>query len=109
MRKTERSWNLEKSLKTALIYDEKSPVRRCDILLTILLPLSLAKSAIKIKIVKVVLFVALIILNSECTCDLTNVAASIYDRKIAVQTFDTIHDILRSLSLAQSLFEGRNA
>ena len=32
-----------------------------------------------------------------------------YDRKNAARPFDTIHDILRSLSLVNSLLKGRNA
>ena len=34
---------------------------------------------------------------------------SMYDRKNAARPFDTIHDILRCLSLVQSLPKGRNA
>ena len=48
-------------------------------------------------------------LNCESACNLLDVLASIYDRKMAARLFDIIHDILRSLSLAQSLLEGRNA
>ena len=40
---------------------------------------------------------------------MTAVPASIYDRKIVARHFDTIQDILQSLSLEQSLLEGRNA
>ena len=61
------------------------------------------------KIVKCVKFWVLICFNCESTCDLTDVSASIYDIKIDARPFDTIHDILRGLSLAQSLFKGRNA
>ena len=42
-------------------------------------------------------------------CDSTDVPASIYDRKMDARLFDTIHEILRCLSLAQSLLKGRNA
>ena len=42
-------------------------------------------------------------LNYVCTSDLTDVIASINDRKTAVYLIDTIHDIPRSLSLAQPL------
>ena len=45
----------------------------------------------------------------ESTCDLTEVKASIYDRKYAARPFDSIHDILRCVSLVQSLQKGRNA
>ena len=45
----------------------------------------------------------------ESTCDSTDVLASMYDRKTAARSFDTIHDILRSLSLAQYFLKGRNA
>ena len=41
--------------------------------------------------------------------NLTDFPASIYVKKAAARSFDTIRDILRSLSLAQSLFKGRNA
>ena len=52
---------------------------------------------------------SLILFNFESKCDLTNVSASVYDRKIDARPFDTIHDILRCLSLAQSLRKGQNA
>ena len=48
-------------------------------------------------------------LNCENDCDLKDVPSSIYDRKRAARRFDTIHDILISLSLAQSILQGRNA
>ena len=48
-------------------------------------------------------------LNCERTCGLKDVSASIYDRKTDARPFDTIHDILRFLSLAQSLRKSRNA
>ena len=60
-------------------------------------------------IVKFVPLMPLIFLNCGRTCDLTDDTASIYDRKTAARHFDTIHDILRALSLAQSLLKGRNA
>ena len=41
--------------------------------------------------------------------DFRDVEASIYDRKTAAQPFDTTDDILRSLSLAQSLLKDQNA
>ena len=47
--------------------------------------------------------------NYEGTCDSTDVLASLYDRKTAARAFDTIHDILRSLSLVESPSKGRNA
>ena len=47
--------------------------------------------------------------NYETTCDVRDVPASIYDTKTAARRFDTIHDILRSLGLAQSLRKRRNA
>ena len=40
---------------------------------------------------------------------MTDVSPLMYDRKTAARFFNTIHDILRSLSLEQSLLEGRNA
>ena len=45
-------------------------------------------------------------LNSESTSDFTYVPAPMYDRKTTARTFDTIHDIIRSLSLAQSFLKG---
>ena len=45
----------------------------------------------------------------ESSCDLTDAEYSMYDRKIADRPFDSIHDILRSLSLVEFLLEGRNA
>ena len=48
-----------------------------------------------------------IFLNGESTCNLTDVPASIYDKK--TRRLDTILDILLSLSFAQALFNGRNA
>ena len=47
--------------------------------------------------------------NCESTCDLTDVQASMYDRKTAGRPFDTIDDTLRSRSLVRSLLKGRNA
>ena len=47
-------------------------------------------------------------LNFGSTCDLTDVPASINDRKTDARPFDTIYDILRCLSLLQSLFKDRN-
>ena len=59
------------------------------------------------KIVKFVKIMALIFLNCDSKFDLTD--ASKYDRKMDARPFDTIHDILRCLSVAQSLLKGRNA
>ena len=53
------------------------------------------------KIVKSEKIMAQTFFNYEGTCDSTDVPASIYDRKTAARPFDTINDILRSLSLAQ--------
>ena len=61
------------------------------------------------KIVKFEKIMALIFLNCESKFDSTDVPSWIYDRKTAARPFDTIHDILRCLSLAQSLLKGRNA
>ena len=60
------------------------------------------------KIVKLVKFGQLIFLNCKRMCDLTDVLASIYDRKMDARPFDTIHDILRCLSFVQSLFKDEN-
>ena len=48
----------------------------------------------------------LIFSNCESTCVLTEVPASIYDRKTAARPFDTIHDILWCHIIVQSLLEG---
>ena len=61
------------------------------------------------KIVKFEKIMALIFLNCESKFDSTDVPSWIYDRKTAARPFDTIHDILRCLSLAQSILKGRNA
>ena len=47
-------------------------------------------------------------LNCENTFDFTDVQAAIYDRKTVACRFTTINEILRSLSLAQSLPECAN-
>ena len=60
------------------------------------------------KIIKFVKFGPLIFSNCERTSDLTNVPASIYDRKVDTRPFDTIKFIVRCLSLVQSLLKGRN-
>ena len=44
--------------------------------------------------------------NWQKSFDLTDVSSWIYDRTTVAQSFDTIHDILRSLSLAQALLKG---
>ena len=57
------------------------------------------------KIVKFVIFGVFIFFNCESTCDFTDITASIYDRKMDARLFDNIHDILRCISLVQSLLE----
>ena len=47
------------------------------------------------------------LLNRESKCDRTLVLASFYEIKIAARPVDTIQDILRSLSLAQTLLKDR--
>ena len=70
----------------------------------------MAQSAHKVKkIVNFVKFGPLIFLNRKITCNSTDVPASIYDRKMDGRPFDTINDILRCLSLVQSLLKSRNA
>ena len=54
------------------------------------------------KIAKFVKFMAHF-LNCKSTYDLTDVQASIYDKKTASRRFDLVHDILSLLILAQSL------
>ena len=58
---------------------------------------------------EILIFVDLIVLNFESTCDLTDVKASVYDTKTAARHFEIIYDILRSLGLAQFLLKGQNA
>ena len=61
------------------------------------------------KIVKFVEFGPLIFFYCESTCDLKDLPASIYDRKMDARPFDTIHDFLRCRSLVRSLLKGRYA
>ena len=42
-------------------------------------------------------------LNCESTCDLTDVAASMYDRKTVTQPFDTFNDVLRCPSVKKQV------
>ena len=58
------------------------------------------------KIVKFVIFMALFFSECESTCYLTDIAASIYDKKTGARPFDTIKVIQQSLDLAQSLLKG---
>ena len=61
------------------------------------------------EIIKFVKIMAQTCLNGKSTCDLTDVPASMYGRKTTALPFDTIYDILRSHSLAQSVLKGRFA
>ena len=70
-------------------------------------PLSLAPSAFKVK--NFVKIKAVIVWKCESRCELTDVPASLNDKKNPARLFDTISDILRSLSLAQSLLKVWNA
>ena len=54
------------------------------------------------KIGKFVKIMAQTFLNCESTGDFTNIPALIYHGKTEARPFDTIHDILRSLSLLQT-------
>ena len=90
-------------INPASIYDWETTTRRFDGLSNIVWPLSLFQFALKVKKnAKFVIFVSLTFLNAESMSDST-------DKKTAARRFDTIHDILRSLSLEQSLLKGRNA
>ena len=51
-------------------------------------------------------FRAVTFFNCEITCDFTDIQGSIFDRKTTARRFDTTHDILRSLSLAQCFLKG---
>ena len=64
-------------------------------------PLSLTRSALKVKNCEID-FDIRVFFNFEIRCDLMDVPASIYDIKTTARHFDTIDDILRPLSLAQS-------
>ena len=68
---------------------------------------SRAMSSQSQKIVKLKKIMAQTSLDFESTCYLTDVQCMI--GKTRPDLFDTIHDILRSLSLVQSLPKGRNA
>ena len=76
-------------------------------------PLSLVQFALKVKNREICDIRGFDCINCDNSCDLIDVTASIYDRKTDARrfesTFDTIHGILRSLSLAQSLRKSRNA
>ena len=61
------------------------------------------------KIVKFVKIMVQTFLKCERTCDLSDVPATMYDRKTTARPFDTIHGILRSLSLTRSRLKGWNA
>ena len=50
-----------------------------------------------------------VLLNGESTCDLKIVPDSNHDRKTTSRRFETIHDLVRSLRLAQSIVKGQNA
>ena len=60
-------------------------------------------------IVKFMKYGPLIYLNCDIICDLRDVPASIYDRKMDARAFDTIYDIPRYLSRVRSLLEDRFA
>ena len=60
------------------------------------------------KIVEFVKIMAQTFLIFVSTCNLTDIQVSMYDRKIMARPFDTIHDIIRSHSLVQSLSKDRN-
>ena len=51
----------------------------------------------------------MMVLNCANTYDLTGEPASIFDKNTMARHFDTINDILRSLSLEQYYFKGLNA
>ena len=91
---------MRKSVKTASIYEKESTAWHFYTLHNIQWLLSLGNF---------VIFMALIFLNNQSTSDLTDVPASIYDRKAKDPPFDNNQDILRSLSLAKSFREGRSA
>ena len=61
------------------------------------------------KIVKFEKIMAQTFLNSESNLHSTDVPVAMSDSKTAARPFDTIHNILRPLGLAQSLLKGRNS
>ena len=61
------------------------------------------------KIGKFVKIMTQTFLNCETLYDSTDAPTLIYDRKTAARPFDTIHDILRSLSLVKALIKDQNA
>ena len=69
--------------------------------------MSLQSHAIRFHSQKIYDIHGTVFFNCESTRAFTDFQASFYDRKTP-RPFDTIHDILRSLSLAQSLLEGQN-
>ena len=104
-RETTRSWNPG----TSSIPDGITTDRCFDTVYKILWPLSLAQSAVKVGKSGNLWKSWLKLFWIVNTCDLTKVPALIYNRKTAARPFDTIHDILRALSLVQSLLKGWNA
>ena len=81
---------------------------RPDVLTLFLWPFSLAQSALTGEKSWYVCHSCVWFLNCEITCDLRDVPTSINDRKTAARSLDTIHDILWSRGLAQSLLKGQN-
>ena len=110
LRETERSYNLWERVKTSnrRFFFMKWSCNICQFHDS-LTSQSRAIPSQSQKILKFVKIMALIILNCESMFDLTDVSASTYDRRMDARPFDTINDILRCLSLAQSLLKGRNA
>ena len=78
----------------AILNRETTP-GRFDIISTILWHPSLAQFAPKVKNRETSENHASYFLISESMCDVTDVLATIYDRKTSAWRFDTIHNILR--------------
>ena len=69
-------------------------------------PLTLVQFGLKVKNREICDIRGFDCFNCGSTCDLIDVTASIYDRKMTTRRFDTIQDFLLFLGLAQYLLEG---
>ena len=106
---TEKLKNLERSVKTSGEYLSLINLSLTNIF-TIFYDLLVSRNPhSKPKNHEVCEIRAIDFLDSESTWDSTDVQAPIYDRKTAAKPFYTTHEIIRSLSLVQSLHKGRNA
>ena len=79
-----------------------------NFIFNILWPICLGQSALKAENRKICDILSIDFFELERTGYLADVSVSNYDTKTDARPFDTINDILRCLSLVQSLLKGRN-